>query len=439
MKHKINLKLMLVTLFMFSALATGTVAVIHVHGDGDEDRPQEVASGEVPDHSDVTGQGSVRQDPTTTPAPDNAIFAAETGLPLERIDKALEFQDAFAEYAEALMDEFPAQISAVWMDSAPGPTGPSTRGHIRFTEKVPESLTDMANVEVTGGGLISIEDQWRRAEIAAEVLADLGYTDFATFFSPSENTINLELLLPAGASEPGKLDLVTAMQQHIQAGQEFRGRANQVVETDVALTILRGSGPFMIHHHSRGGNSLPDGNAGRCTSGWSVSSILGDAILTAGHCVGLDKVEQPGLTPYNMTYRDGHVGADGDVEYHTTSHIELAEFYATASSIRDVTGIRGTASMVGANTCFYGRSSNNRTCSIEVEAVNVSIAAEDGTTVGSLARTEDSPSIPGDSGGGWSTNYKAWGVHSAKDGSGRGYFTPIEEAEAVLNVTIKTQ
>ena len=229
-------------------------------GDGNDEAPdlQAEATDEVPDHSDVTPPGVVHQDPTTTPAPDNAILAAETGLPLEQIDKAIALQEAFSEYAEALMNKYPAQISGVWMDSPPGATGPSTMGNIRFVGKVSEGLTPTENVVLTGGGLISMEDQRSRAKMAAQVLIDLGYTNFATFFSESENTINLEILLPEGASEPSKLDLVTAIQQHIQAGQEFQGRANQVVETDVNLTIRRGPGPFMIDDHSRGANWLRD-------------------------------------------------------------------------------------------------------------------------------------------------------------------------------------
>ena len=214
--------------------------------------------GESVGSQDSDPPGVVRQDPDTVPAPDNAILAAETGLPLVQIDAAIAFQEAFAEYAEGLMSQYPGQISGVWMDSPTGTLGPSTRGHIRFAGKVPEGVTHVDNVALTGGGLISMADQSRRAEIAAQVLIDLGYTEFATFFSLSENTINLELLLPEESPEPSKSDLVTVLQQNVQLAEEFQGRANQVLETDVALTVLRGSGPFVTLHHSRGGNWLLD-------------------------------------------------------------------------------------------------------------------------------------------------------------------------------------
>ena len=97
----------------------------------------------------------VRQDASTTPAPDNAILAAETGLPVEQIGKAIAFRQAFGKYAEELISRFPDQISGVWADSPSGTTVLSTRGHVRFTGKVPPGLTSMENVVLTGGGAIS--------------------------------------------------------------------------------------------------------------------------------------------------------------------------------------------------------------------------------------------------------------------------------------------
>ena len=94
--------------------------------------------------------------------------------------------------------------------------------------------------------------------------------------------------------------------------------------------------------------------------------------------------------------------------------------------------------MVGGTVCLYGRASNDRTCSIEVEAINVTMVAQ-GVTVSSLARTDDTPAIGGDSGGGWSMNFTAWGINKGVDNQGKGYFTPVDVAEDALDVTIKTK
>ena len=141
-----------------------------------------------------------------------------------------------------------------------------------------------------------------------------------------------------------------------------------------------------------------------------------------------------------MTFRDQEWGSGGDVEYYTTDHAELAEFYSDATTIKDVTSIKTTSTMVGGTVCVYGRSSNVRTCNHRVEAVNVNTYDPDcPCTVGNLARTGSASTINGDSGGGWSKNYASWGVHKGVDAAGKGYFTPVEEAENQLSVTIRTQ
>ena len=381
----------------------------------------------------------VREDSGTAWSTDIAILATEAGLPVGSVDKAMAFQEAFGKYASDLISRFPNQISAVWMDSPPGIEGPSTRGHVRFTGKVPANLTSMDNVVITGGGMISMADHRRRSEITAQILVELGYQNFATFFEPAGNAIRVELLLPKGASQPNKLNLLGAVQARVGADQKLQGRATLMEETDLALTFFSGSGPFVTVNHSRGGNWLRDDDVRECTSGWSVSGQYGNGIITAGHCSGLNRFEQPGVTPYKMQMKIQAYGVEGDVEYHTTSHVELAEFYSKSSTIRSVKYLKATSEMVGGSVCFYGRASNVRTCNHEVEAVNVTVSAK-GKTVGNLARTTDTTSaIGGDSGGGWSFGNKAWGVQHGNDINDHAYFTPVEEAEDALNVTILTK
>ena len=100
-----------------------------------------------------------------------------------------------------------------------------------------------------------------------------------------------------------------------------------------------------------------------------------------------------------MDHIDQEWGAKGDVEYLTTTHDELAEFYSDAITVRDVTGTKSTSSMAGGSVCVYGRASDDRTCSIDVEAINATAVIE-GVTVSRMARTDDSRTIGGDSGGG---------------------------------------
>ena len=203
---------------------------------------------EVPDHGENIGPDLVRQTPDDTSIPDDAILAAETGLPIERIASAMASQESFGEHAHEPIRQFPDQISAVWMDSPPGTEGPNTRGNIRFTGAIPTDIKTMDNVVLTGDGLISMADHKRRAEVAATALSDLGYNNFLTYFDPRENVIHIELLLPEGAMQPSKSDIISAVRQHIGRDLKLQGRAAQVEAIDLELTVLRGPGPFLILH-----------------------------------------------------------------------------------------------------------------------------------------------------------------------------------------------
>ena len=380
------------------------------------------------------------QDENSSQMPDNAILADETGLPVERVNEAIAFQETFTEHVGELINRFPDEISGAWMDSPPGNSGPSTRGHLRFTGEVPPGLESMENVSIAVGGDISISDHYRRNDAVALALIEQGYQNFITFFAPERNVIQIEILLPEGTPQPSKSVIVDAAQDSVQSDQDLRGRAAIIKSGDLALTVIRGSGPILSDHHSRGGNWLRENGSRECTSGWSVSGPDGDGIMTAGHCDGVDQFEQPDVDPYSMVLEDAELGEDGDVAYFTTTHAELAEFYADATTIRAVTSIKTTSTMVsGGSVCFYGRASNARTCNQTVVAVNVSIYTSScSCNVGNLARTDTHSTIDGDSGGGWSFNHAAWGVHKGSDFSVHGYFTTVEEAQTVLNVTIKT-
>ncbi|MCH7697723.1 MAG: hypothetical protein IH865_02110 [Chloroflexi bacterium] len=379
----------------------------------------------------------VRQDESAAQAADIALLASETGLPVESVEDAIAFQQAFAKYADELIIRFPDQISVAWMEPVP-----NTRGHIQFTGEVPseviselkgQGLLDANNVVLTGGGMISMADHARRAELAGKALVDEGYRNFLTFFDPIDKVIRIELKLPEGTAQPSKLDVLGAVQNRVRA--QLQGRAATVDASGLELTVITGSGPIITNHHSRGGNWLRDDGVRECTSGWSVSGPNGDGIITAAHCGGLNQFEQADGLVYGTTYRDQEWGDLGDVEYHTTFHVELAEFYATSSSIRDVNSIK-TSTMLGGSVCVYGRSSNSRNCNHTVEAVGVCVQWV--LWVCNLARTDNVSTIGGDSGGGWSWGTEAWGVHKGI-ANGKSYFTPVTGAQAALNVTIKTK
>lgn len=393
---------------------------------------------------DYIGQGVVFQSESVARATDLNLLANQTNFSAESVERAINFQEIFSEYADNLMEKYPGQISAVWMEPAP-----NQKGYVQFVGKIPSEEQDINmqglgsnNIVLSDNGGISIEQHIRRAELTALALADLGYSNTTTFFDPMEQVIQAEVQITEGGKEPSNLEIASALDLQIQAYQAeeqelyLLGAAASVKPLDINITVHRSSEPMIIDDHSRGGNWLRRDGIQNCTSGWSVDGPSGGGVITAGHCKGLNQFEQPGLSPYSTRFIKEVRGIGGDVEYHTTTHYEPDDFYADSRSIRDVVDTKSTYTMIGGAVCFYGRRSNQRTCNHRVEAIGVTITANN-VTVTQLARTSSTSSTSGDSGGGWSWGNIAWGVNKGRTLYGKGVFTPIRQAEIILGVTVK--
>ena len=66
----------------------------------------------------------VRQDESVALATDMALTANQTGLPVESVERAIAFQQAFGKYVDELIDRFPDQISAVRTERRGRPVHP---------------------------------------------------------------------------------------------------------------------------------------------------------------------------------------------------------------------------------------------------------------------------------------------------------------------------
>lgn len=402
----------------------------------------------------------VRQGELAAQSDDIGRLASEVGLSTDQVASAIAFQQLFGRYADELIERYPNQISSVRVDPVP-----SQRGHILFVDQVPEEVNvelskpaltsrvgvakdDIAltseNVVIAGNGRISMAEHASRTQLAAQALVDQGYRNSVTFFNPVDNKLHIELQLHEGAEQPSQGILAQAVENRLQTsltsddGIQLNGEAAIFNEEELELTFITGTDPLFTPLHTRGGNWLYDDGVRECTSGWSVRSWYGSTgIMTAGHCTGLNRFKQPGLRPYPMRFIRQVSDLRGDVEYHTTTHWELAEFYANANSIRTVKGIRPTNTMVGAAVCVYGRTSNRRTCNHTIEAVGMIFSAS-GYTLGNQARASNNSLLPGDSGGGWSWGNTAYGVTTGY-GYGKSYFTTIQEAQSALRVTVLTK
>ncbi len=95
-----------------------------------------------------------------------------------------------------------------------------------------------------------------------------------------------------------------------------------------------------------------------------------------------------------------------------------------------------TDMMKGKDVCLYGRGSNKRICNMEVIEVDVVIEDPNGKKYGNMALTDSPASTSGDSGGGWSWNNTAFGVHFGSNNH-HSAFTTIEAAEDAMEVTLR--
>ncbi|WDE07916.1 hypothetical protein SG34_014115 [Thalassomonas viridans] len=402
------------------------------------------------DHADEHTHDQVYQTPEQTVYEDAKILAEQSGLLVADVEKSIAFQTKFSELAQKINERFPDKVSGIWVEAVP-----KTQGHMRFKGKIPEEVRALLTenrlsdkVSIRGNDKLSLGEQLKRVNIMAKSLLSMGYKNAITSFNQKTQMIDSTVQVSALGVKPDKRAIVTRMHKQLQLqksktqqedGQVMDAKALEFSEQEFNLKVVRGEGPMIDFEHSRGGNWLRDDGFRECTSGWAVSGGSGDGIITAAHCTGLNQFEEPGVPLYSMTWRRQHLGPSGDTEYHTTTHIEPAEFYATAGSIREVNAWRWTWSMPGAAVCRYGRSSNIRTCNHTVLNIGVTVN-QNGTLVGSMVTASNHSGIGGDSGGGWSWGNTAWGIHSGSIWNGTtSVFTPIFEGMTSVGTFIKTQ
>lgn len=152
-----------------------------------------------------------------------------------------------------------------------------------------------------------------------------------------------------------------------------------------------------------------------CTSGWTVQKVGSGTrgISTAGHCINQTHIEHPAGGQNTLAFQAQHQGQWGDARWYTTPAFESDDFFSDNAVTRDVVTVEPRASIsVNEYVCAYGRSSNDRDCTLQV--LNVS------STCGSLSRVvkmNGDTQIGGDSGGPWFFANTAFGSHIGNCGS----------------------
>jgi hypothetical protein len=250
-------------------------------------------------------------------------------------------------------------------------------------------------VVVADGQPFSFDELEARKLRVHHALEDLGFRNVATSVNITGGGV-----IPAGVMRqqglPGRVqDILAALPADLRSS--------------VKLTI--NDAPVVTDLEAFGGMRVRAASGEVCTSGWSVRDLdtgrLG--ITTAGHCHGMGEVSHPGHGVHVIQFSGEHRGQWGDIEWHQSDEREPDDFYADASTIRDVSSIEPrTSIVVGDSVCVYGRTSNDRDCSLDVQDVSQA-CTNNGVFNDRLVMMDGKTSSPGDSGGGWSLANTAFG------------------------------
>lgn len=150
------------------------------------------------------------------------------------------------------------------------------------------------------------------------------------------------------------------------------------------------------------------------TSGFTVSRVADpndEGVTTAGHAVGANGIVHPGEGTHSFVFAATHQGAYGDIRWHRTNQAEWDDYYSTATTVADVVSVEPWSAMsIGEGVCFYGRSSNDQDCTLDIAATSISCTDPDtGLTASRLVKMNAVTTVGGDSGGPWFSAGRAYG------------------------------
>ena len=357
-------------------------------------------------------------------AQDLALTAKAKGWTIEQAADDRAAADAVGRVAEQVA----ARRPEVFVGSAvsPDPGGPPALYIKGRADQLVRTLAADAEVTVTiienqPFSFAELEDRKMKVHRSLEAQ---GFKSVSTGFSITERG-----RIRAGVTrQPGASADAAAI----------RSRLPDSVRADTTVTVS--DAPIVVDEHAFGGMLVRDDGVDECTSGWSVVNGAGTTgVTTAGHCDGINQIVEPGAGTWDLTHQSEHRGVWGDVEWKTSTHIEPAQFYASATDVRNVNAVEARANIsVGETVCQYGRFSNSRNCSLEVQGVSQACTNR-GVFNDRLVLMNGDVGIPGDSGGGWSFANTAYGSHKGNcaDVPGREVFSVADLYDEALGVSVR--
>jgi hypothetical protein len=354
------------------------------------------------------GDASNAEESGVLPSPqdletDLALIAESHGWTIEQARERHRVSESLGAVLDAIARERPDAYIGAALGEEPGDPhtlylkGPADA----FISELAESVH--ADVLIADNQPYSFEELEARKLRVHHALEDLGFR----YGAVAINITGAGVIPATVTAEPGLSSSPSEILKLLPA--DLRDSVDLTIRPDIAVRDFSAFGGMWMR-------DLDDPDPEQCTSGWSVvdnSDGVG-GITTAAHCPGIDKVWHYGHGAHPVNYRGQHFGQWGDVKwYGVPNESEPDDFYADEDSIRDVTGIKPrTQIMVNDSACVYGRNTNFRNCSLDVEDESIGCwrAGREGPVfVDRLVAMDGIVSDTGDSGGGWSLVNQAWG------------------------------
>lgn len=336
-------------------------------------------------------------------------------------------QRAHSQLMEQLGAAYPRTYAGGWIVREPWSL------FVRFTDSFPEEARAAANelgIEVTfqSNAKYTIDELQSQADRLAKALFDLGSEKVATGFYEPEQRIEGSAVPPAALRGLSDEELTSRLPPEFQSA-------------DFSIDFV--SDLVVEEHHTYGGARINDPGGGRCTTGSTVQRITSGetGVVTAGHCDSMSEYQEypQGGATYGTIRQFQHTGQYGDVEWHTTGHVEYDDYYVKSDGTREDTYdfVRSNGFAVNQLYCGYGRASARR-CSV-VFRTSYSVTSPDNIPIDRLIALDRLRSAPGDSGGPWFDNGIAAGIHYGNieiQGTQRDLFSKVHLFDEALGIAI---
>lgn len=344
---------------------------------------------------------------------DCRIVAKRFNWDIQATRKHMKNQARFGRLVAFMERRFANKFAGSSFSRTPGaPTGVWIKGDV--PQRVVDSTSQFTKetglrVELHGGMRFSLYDQDRRMHEVAELLRGKGFGNVGGAVRAGDL---IQITLPASAKFPA----TRAPKEGQELPTEVFSAAKDLLPGYDAhgVAIVFTDDVIDQDEHAYGGRKVyaddtdGDGLVAVCTSAFSVYRVSDgkNGVATAAHCTGM--VNFDAVSPesdFDLYHKGEHRGAYGDMEWKTSDHYEIAEYYAEpGSSRRDVTSVTQSFSENDV-VCVYSRVQGERNCEY-VYSVNISQGGDD-----KLIAVDSHVTTGGDSGGPWSYGTEASGVH----------------------------